>query len=453
MEKEEALKFKGTLVLFAVSLIIGSLYFLVVLPHVRERELHEELSNRFFRFDAGKVEFLRIRNPQGVFDLVREQGQWRIKTPRSLPVDNKVFDNILGVVRNGKIVKLITGDPGNLADYGLQRPVIAFSLGYEGKIDELALGDVNPAGTGVYAFAKGIKAVFLLDREIPKVLNVGLYELRSKALFAFDPDAITRIRVRNDGREIDLRRDDHGWVMARPIAGKAGEETVRKFLTDILSQRAEEIYDEHPPKNPVFPRSIGITLASGRAMEEHTINVRYWGTGEREGVVAHQNGMAYSGRLAREFWAVVDRDASSFLERGLFPVREQDIGRIRVSRGATSYELARKGDSWYIDDRQIDGKTAMKFVWFLRSWNAVKIQEPNAVFQKGTPAVEVSVMDRAGAVLASLQVYGKTGDRPAGYTKEGNVELYHAVSDALKAPCIVTSSDLKGVPGKEEFIQ
>lgn len=296
------MRLKGTWILFGFALIVGAFYFFYFLPAARERRLVEELSSRPFRLDAEKAKFLRLQNAQGAFELTKEGREWRIQSPIALPADGKTIREILDRIHQGKILKILTGDMRRAPEFGLDRPRAILRVEYEGEADELVLGGSSPSRTGIYAFARGVQAIFLADPGIAEALSVGLYELRAKALFRFDPEAVTRIRVLRRKGEIELVRDQQGWKMLRPTSGRASDGPVKDFLLGVLHQRADEFYDGRIPQARDYPDTMKLWLYSEGERTPCEIEVHYWGTGAHQGVVAYQRGMQYSGRLPRDFW-------------------------------------------------------------------------------------------------------------------------------------------------------
>ncbi len=452
VEEKKALKFKGTLILFSIALIVGAVYLFYFLPAAKEKKLIEGLSNRFFRVDMEQVEFLRIQNPRGVFDMVKKRKKWNIKSPIALPTDSETIPKILDIIKKGKIIKVITDDMKRAPEFGLNNPLAVLFIGYEGKIDELALGNINPSRTGIYAFTKGVNAIFLVDKKIAEALSIGLYELRSKALFTFHPETVTGIRIVRKKGEIELIKGQKGWQMVRPISGRTSEEEVTDFLLGVLNQRADEFYDDLIPNARDYRDTINLLFYSGEKLSNE-IDVHYWGTGVNQGVVAYQKGMSYSGRLPRDFWNFINRDASYFRYRNLFDFDERDVSGIKVTKDLLAYELIRKGNEWQIGEKLVDRKKAMEFIWFLKAWKAERLMGPSTALNKDKPMLEISLNGKNGKVIGALRIYAKIEGEVLGYSREGTYELYNAISNNLKEICAISSLDLKKIPGKEEFVR
>jgi hypothetical protein len=452
VEEKKALRFKGTLILLIISLIIGSVYLLYVLPEMREKKLIAELSSRFFHINPDEIEFLRIQNPKGVFDIARDDDGWIIKSPIVLQTDPETIQKILDTIIKGKIMKVITADIKRMSEFGLDHPRAALSIGFGGRIDELILGDTNPSGTGIYAFARGLKAIFLVGKEIVWFSDIGLYELRSKALFVFDPDIVTGIKIIKKSGEIEMVKDKNGWYMIKPFSGRADDDEIRDFLLDVLSQRAEEFYDGRVPDASDYPETIRLLFYSDKNPYKE-IDVHYWGTDVKQGVVVYQKGMKYSGRLQRDFWNLINREPSYFRYRNLFDFDIADVGAIKVKKGLSGYELLRKDKGWYVGKEPVDSKIFMEFVWFLKSWKAERLLGLSSDLNRKTPILEIILVDRHDRSIGTLKVYSKIQEKVYRYSREGEYELYHAYSDNLREFCVVSSLDLKKIPDKDMLIR
>ncbi len=455
------MRYSGTLILAVLSLIVWSVYFFYLLPVSVEKKLMEEIASRFFRIDVRQVEFLRIQNPKGSFDVVREEREgrgWKVKSPDDLPADSAAIQKLMDIISKGKIIKIITEETKKMAQFGLDKPRAILYIGYEGRIDELGLGGINPARTGIYAYAKGIDTIFLVNKEVEELINVGLYELRSKALISFDPDIVNKINIISKKGEIELINSQKGWEMVMPIAGRADDEAIRSYMIEVLNQRADEFFDNSVPDAESYRDSIRILLYSnphsfskGGITGLSVIDVHFQGTGAGEGVVVHQKGMKYSGRLQRDFWNVVNRDASYFSYRNLYDFDEKEIWGIRVKKDATEYELVRKRDRWLIDNNPVDSKKVMEFIWFLKAWKAEMLVGTSTAIGRDKAIIEIGLENKTGALIGTTRVYGKIEGSILGFNDKEKNELYYAASDNLKGYYAVSSLSIKQVPEKKDF--
>lgn len=446
------MRFRGAFILAVIALVAGGLYFSYLLPKSREAALRDEVSRRFFRIDEKSVELIRLRNVNGGFELVREGGQWRLTLPRDLKADEDAVKRIIDVVSGGKIVKVVTSDMGRLSEFGLQTPRVSLLIGYGGTLDELFLADPTPTGADIYAYGRGKKAIFTVGKEVGKVFNAGLYELRKKEVFDFDPGAVERIRVSRKGDTLEFRRSPDGWMINSPMKGRGSAKSVNDFLTGIASQRAEEFYDDAIPDRNKYRDAIKLDLYGSGGAPVSSLEAHYWGTGFNEGVVAYQSGRNYYARTQRDFWNFLKKDFSAFKYRNLFSFAEDEIARVDVKAEGASFSLSRDGSSWLINGKPAEQSAVKNLIWRLKAWEAVRLEQTrDGDVEKEAPGVGIILFDGKAREVGRLNVFDKK--EPAGFSVEGSKQAnnFYALSSNLETPCYVSSLDIEKVTDRKAF--
>jgi hypothetical protein len=452
VEEKKTLRFKGTIILFVLSIIVGTGYFLYLMPALKEREMIEELNSRLFRINPEQVEFLKIKNPKGVFLIVKKDEGWMIKSPRELKTDSKTINKIMNIISSGRIVKIISEDIGRINEFGLDRPGAVLLTGYGNRSDELVLGGINPSGTGIYAYARGVNAIFLVDMDAGGLAGVGLYELRSKTLFDFIPETVSGIKIVREDSLIEMRKTGTDWEIVNPVSARASNEVISDFILTIQKQRADEFYDDTIPDPASYRESMKIYMY----MDDNStteIDVHYWGTGVGQGSVVYQHGMKYSGRLPRDFWLFLDKDVSYFRYRNIFDFAENEVYAIKVIKGADAYEVRRDGDKWMYGDSVVSDEKMLDFIWKLKEWKAEKLYGLMQVADKEI-TLEIVLYDKDMNKAGRLKVFGRVEGVVLGYsTTEGETKLYYAVSDNLDGIIGISSIDLGDIPDSTELIK
>jgi hypothetical protein len=447
------IKIRGTVLLLALSVVIGAIYFFYVLPTEKENKLREELSRRFFRVNKSQIEFLRIQNFNGTFNIAKNNDEWQITLPRHLPTDRETINELLNVITDAGIVKIISSDIKRLSEFALNTPTAVLNIGYGGNIDQLSIGNQNPGKTGYYAYVKGINAIFLIDEKSAKIRSLGLYELREKSLFRFEPKIITSLKIIKKDEITTLEKEGNDWSVISPSYGKADSQEIVAFLDALLNQKALEFYDDQIPDISKFSNTIKLLLYDNKK-ELNEIDVYYWGTGATEGTMAYQKGEKYSGRLTRDFWIFIDREASDFRYRNLFDFKEEKVGRIKVTKNTASYVVARKGNNWYVDGDMANGERVTAFMWLLNDWKAGKILNSTSSMKKDKNTLEIVIDDGQDKTLGRLLVFEKIESESIGFDRDKQeFFLHYAISDNLESSCAVSGLEILKIPDIEYFMQ
>ncbi len=451
-EEKKALKFRGTLALAIIALLLGAFYFFYLLPKSKADALKEELSKQFFRIDREAVDLIRLRNVNGSFEIVREGRQWRITVPRDLKADKEAVKRILDVVSQGRVVKIVSSDMGRLSEFGLSSPRVLLLVGYGGKIDELFLADPNPANTDIYAYGRGKSAIFMVGKEVGKVLSAGLHELRKKEIFEFDPGLVEGIKIKRKDGVLEFGKTAGEWMILEPVKGKGSKRSIEDFLNMIANQKAEEFFDDAYPDRRKYGDSMKIELYGPGGKPVSSLDVYYWGTGAREGVVTYQPGKDYYARTQRDFWNFLRKDFYEFKYRNLFSFEEDEVARIEVKAEEVSFSLSKDGSRWLIDGKPAEQSAVKNLLWHLKAWEAVKLERTADVdAEKKSPKISIVLFERNGKKAGGLSIFEKK--KFAGYSADGLKEInnFYAVSTNLETPCYVNSLDIEKVTGKKAF--
>ena len=121
---------------------------------------------KVFIFDPQEVEEIILAKGKHIITLKRQGKEWKvlglIETPKFLR-DEKIIHNLLSVFNYG-IIDVVDENPTNLADYGLNRPELVFSIKIIGdpSFKTLLIGNNNPTNNSCYAKVKNLPRVLLL---------------------------------------------------------------------------------------------------------------------------------------------------------------------------------------------------------------------------------------------------------------------------------------------------
>ena len=83
---------------------------------------------------------------------------------------------------------------------------------------------------------------YLYVYELPQAEKEG----KKDKLLAVDKDAVTGISLVFPDRQIDLRKDDKGWRLVKPLAAPADDSAVKGLVTTIADAEIQKTIDELP---------------------------------------------------------------------------------------------------------------------------------------------------------------------------------------------------------------
>ena len=160
------------------------------------------------KLDGEKLQKVTITraggSPLSFERVVEKDGEsYRLKGREDVELDQSQVAELFGNASRVSPLEMVTEQPGNLADYGLDKPVIMLAQEAEGASQTLEIGSASSAGN-YYARKPGETTVYLIGSYTAGPMVADLYQFRQKRLPVVDTQALESIRFVTDKTTIEL---------------------------------------------------------------------------------------------------------------------------------------------------------------------------------------------------------------------------------------------------------
>jgi len=307
------------------------------------------------------------RGADPAYVLKQEASKWKVTAPFDAAADEGAVLPMTSALSAMKADKFAAHAATNLAEYGLDKPVLAvkFTLterkvnkpGDEPKEEtkERTLLVGKPENEGKTRFAKlageGEPAVFVIPEAAFKDLDKPALELLSKKLLSVPPTTVTQLDLTGPDGPLTLKKEGTEWV---PVGAKFPVDrlTVDNLLRVISNLNALKFADygdavdwaKYGLDANSKPQSLGVLagplphkLELGKVVEG-TPNDRYVRVDGGKGVAVLP--------------VTVTRDLSKgkldLVERTIFKFDPIDLQAIRRSMGGQEFEALLEGTNWSV---------------------------------------------------------------------------------------------------------
>lgn len=202
--------------------------------------------------------------------MARQGKDWEITRPQKAKADAATVEEMLRQLANLKMVRDL--GPGDLKVFGLDQPALQVSFIAQGEQHRLALGEAVPASQGYYARKDDAPGVFIIAPGARDSLNLQLFALRDRNLWAFKPDQVKSLRIRNDQNQVDLEKGNGNtwrWV------GRPEMRLSSPRMEQLLQELSGAQVTEFPATPPLDLQAAGlapqarmeVTVASPQEVE------------------------------------------------------------------------------------------------------------------------------------------------------------------------------------------
>jgi hypothetical protein len=253
--------FRGRSTFVYLILALGMVCYLTFIdkkiPGTREQQ---ESETQLYKFDQEDVTGLEISNVHGTIVLQKKNDHWEITSPVNTLADTATVAEILGALAYAEPQRTIPLDgtdqanENNLKEWGLSPAAEKAIIHLHDRSLELLVGRKVAINDSVYARTSEHRGapVRVIPNTVAVALQKGLSDLRSRNVFDFTPDKVTRIatRVANTATtpaqecEVDLKGVK--WTLVKPLVARASTSDVESVLAKFQTLRISDFVTDDP---------------------------------------------------------------------------------------------------------------------------------------------------------------------------------------------------------------
>ena len=408
---------RTTLVLLGIALALGGYVWFGELRGKERQERAERGARRLV--ELARAEWTALELPVsdgGTARLEAGGGEWALASPLRSETDAATVERILDALEGLDYETEIERVPEDLAPFGLGDAGRRATLRAGERSLSLVFGGGTPVGSGRYVQVSSRPGrVFNVSGASVASLEPSLLSLRDKRIVRDDPESVRELAVRARGEaEIRMAREQGGWTLLAPLAGRADGRRIERLLEDLHFARASGFVDE-PGEGSGFgldPAEIEVEWV--RADGSGTLSLGR--SGDR--AYARVSGRATVFELPDRIVSGVPREVFAYRYKRVFELDPAEVRRLelRFPREDLGYGFERDDSRWSADDEalSVDSLKLADLVYALESLDATAVEpEPHAPGPLGLePArVRVTAFAAGGEELGWLELGDPDSER------------------------------------------
>ncbi len=237
------MRFRNTLIL-AVILLAGIVSVKYLNKKDAKKEEFKKSDEKILAIEPGKIKELWLQ--PGEVHAVRDSLEWRLISPIQTAGDKSTLDAIVNMFDWAKKERIISSDPQDYADFGLQPERSRVVVKQDEKLDTVYVGDKNPTGSFVFARKAGFADVFLTTTSLESNTQKTLFDLRDKSALAFTRDQAVQVELNSAKAQLAFAKEGGQWKITSPRSLPAEDSKINDIVTKVSNQRAASFEDENP---------------------------------------------------------------------------------------------------------------------------------------------------------------------------------------------------------------
>ena len=209
-------------------------------------------------FKLDDVQKLTIARDNGqTVEIDRDGDNWKIVKPAAYTADDMAVRTALSTLVNARAADFIADAPGNVAQYGLEKPHLTATVMLKnGEQQSMLFGfKQNEQGkSGIYVRRGERAPVYTVAEYVMSSLDKSALDFRDKTIVKVDPESVETVKVKNSDGEFTLKRAAGGkWDVI--VGGKTSEgdvPVVERLLNQFRDLKGTSIAADPMPSAQPF---------------------------------------------------------------------------------------------------------------------------------------------------------------------------------------------------------
>jgi hypothetical protein len=303
-----------------------------------------------FQFDPEEITGISIKNGDQSFRIQRSDDGWRLTKGLEDTASPEAVNALIQTALETPVLDRIDAaellDDKNLSGYGVLKS--SLQIDFKGdKPPSLLIGKTSPDGTRQYVSFENSKTVYLIPRDITRLITLPIEKFRDRRLLPIDPAQIERVVFRKGSSSLELQRDATGWKILRPLNAPADDAAVEELLSKIHALRLESFELTGKPESADDSRgdsSVEAQFFTNNGESPFSIRLAVAPTGGP--ATAHLDTRKISGTVSANASALLAPSIESLRDTALLRINLDLVDIIRVEDNGTPRDITRTREGW-----------------------------------------------------------------------------------------------------------
>jgi hypothetical protein len=373
------MRFKGTLVLLIICLLLGAYVYFYEIKGSEQREKAKEAVNQVWKFDSKDIRQIDLFSPGQHITAVRQgENGWVLTSPGKLDADSDELNILANSGSNIQRESIVEPNAANLAKFGLSPAKYGLRIKTKtGKEYTINFGNSNPTGSSAYAVLPGKNEVFLVSNSVVGAFNKKPDDLRNHRVLSFDQPEARTLSLKSSKGDLELEKDnsDRWWILGKERIA-ADSPGVRGILNTLSLGRIKEFFNEPPDayqklgldkpfidarvtygKNKAIKHLvIGSEKASLQKKSEKASDIKPQEKPSTELYLAREESRPDLFFVEKDLVDKLLKSPNDIRDKALASIQRWDVDFITLTNSKGSMTFTKSGGEWFISNSKKKAK-------------------------------------------------------------------------------------------------
>ncbi len=368
------MKFKTTIILFAVFLVLLATILLFEFKGKGEEDEQEKL----VALSSDEVTKIIFKKPDETLTFeIDEEGEWLIKDPLEAKADkyevNRLAENFSDL-RIERVVEEMSEDAGK---YEIPQKEISLYFKDKEQPVKILIGMENPLDNTLFAKREDEERVVLVPSHLKSLMEKKIFDFRKKDIFNFETDNVKNIKLRAKKIQWEAQQKEAEWFLTKPAGALAKSSQINDILSSLSNLKAKEFVSEDKTKEEIKKYGLDtseyqITLSIPLENQEITFSVQK----EEDKVYATTSLSSKIVQTEDSILSDLEKEAEELREKKVSSFYSWEVKKLHLKKGKIDLTVAKgEEDKWFFEPPLKEEADKNKIETFIRKIESLEADE------------------------------------------------------------------------------
>jgi uncharacterized protein YpmB len=373
-EEKILMKFKTTIILFAVFVVL--LAFVLLFEYKGKGEKDEE--EKLLAFSSDNIQKVTFKKEDETFTFQKgEEGEWLIIEPLEAKADKYEVDRLADDFSDLNIERVVEEVPEDLEKYGIPQKEITLWFKDKDKPIKILIGMENHLDNTFFAKRDDETKVVLVPSSLKGLMEKSLFDFREKNTFKFETDDVKSIKLRAKKTRWIASKKKEEWFFKSPVNALAQSSKIDSILSSFSSLKAKEFISEEKKKDDVKKYGLDrpeyeITLGMPLENQEVTFSLHK----QEDKLYATTSLSTRIVETEDSILTDLEKEAEELREKEVANFYSWEANRLQLKKGKIDWIVVKdEEDNWHFESPLKEEADKSKIQTFIRKIESLEADE------------------------------------------------------------------------------
>ena len=395
------MKFKTTLIVFAVFLALLS--FLFIFESAEKKGKEDE--GKLVYLSEGSVDRVDLFSDGETITIVKkEDGNWTLTEPLETAADQYEAGKLADDFADLSFSRVVEEEPEDLGKYGIPQKQVTLHLSGGLSPIKILVGMENPLDKSFFAKREDESRVVLLPSSLKSLLDKKLFDFRGKSIFTFTGGDVSALKISAGAKRLEAEKKDKDWMLSYPVKSLAKESALTGIISSLSGLKATEFLSENKTDEDL--RKWGLDKPGYRIeldLPAEDTKLVFVLNKQDTILTATTNRSTKIISVEDSFLTDLDKDITEFREKSVASFYSWEVKRLTIKSGPLDLALAKSDEGgWAIEPSEesasqvsADRTKVDEFIREVESLEAEEWIDPPLIlgdYGLDSPAAEITIL-------------------------------------------------------------